>query len=167
MPDQRSRIAVEHYLYILDKAFDSEFEHALVKNLSTVRDEDWTVLPPNAKRSIAQIAQHVGDCKFMYANKAFGDGAMTWGDFDERWRNLPSRDSMIEWLRDGHAFFRSWVEKLDDAELLVLRTAPWDEQFETRWLISAIIEHDLYHAGEINHIRALLQNNDAWEFASE
>ena len=33
---------------------------------------------------------------------------------------------------------------------------------ETRWLISAMIEHDLYHSGEINHVRALLQGNDAW-----
>jgi hypothetical protein len=25
-----------------------------------------------------------------------------------------------------------------------------------------MIEHDLYHAGEINHIRALRQENDRW-----
>jgi hypothetical protein len=32
----------------------------------------------------------------------------------------------------------------------------WGELKETRW----IIQHDLYHAGEINHIRALHQQND-------
>jgi hypothetical protein len=25
-----------------------------------------------------------------------------------------------------------------------------------------MIQHDLYHAGEINHIRALRQRNDRW-----
>ena len=32
----------------------------------------------------------------------------------------------------------------------------------TRFLIVNMIEHDVYHAGEINHTRALLQNDDAW-----
>ena len=30
------------------------------------------------------------------------------------------------------------------------------------WLINAMIQHDLYHGGEINHIRVLRQGNDRW-----
>ena len=41
------------------------------------------------------------------------------------------------------------------------RTGPWGTQHETRWLIKTMIEHDIYHAGEINHLRALAQGNDA------
>jgi hypothetical protein len=33
---------------------------------------------------------------------------------------------------------------------------------ETRQLIEVIIAHDFYHAGEINHIRATLQQRDRW-----
>jgi hypothetical protein len=29
----------------------------------------------------------------------------------------------------------------------------------TRWIVSSKIQHDLYHTGEINHIRALRQRN--------
>jgi len=36
----------------------------------------------------------------------------------------------------------------------------WDELKETRWIINMIIQHDLYHAGEINHLRVLHQQND-------
>ena len=48
----------------------------------------------------------------------------------------------------------------DDAELTRQRGAPWGDVRETRWLITTMIEHDLYHAGEINHLRALRQGND-------
>jgi len=32
-----------------------------------------------------------------------------------------------------------------------------------RAIIGVMIAHDLYHAGEINHLRALRQGNDQWE----
>ena len=49
---------------------------------------------------------------------------------------------------------------LDDAELLRPRMTNWGELKEPRWIIAVMIEHDLYHAGEINHIRTLHQQND-------
>ena len=33
---------------------------------------------------------------------------------------------------------------------------------EPRWLVRVMIEHDLYHGGEINHIRSVLQGADRW-----
>jgi hypothetical protein len=35
---------------------------------------------------------------------------------------------------------------------------------KTRWLIATLLEHDTYHAGEINHIRALLLSDDGWKW---
>jgi hypothetical protein len=29
-------------------------------------------------------------------------------------------------------------------------------------IISIMIEHDVYHAGEINHLRSLMQGTDYW-----
>lgn len=48
------------------------------------------------------------------------------------------------------------------AELLRPRRTNWGELKETRWIIGVMIEHDLYHAGEINHIRSLRQRTDRW-----
>jgi len=39
---------------------------------------------------------------------------------------------------------------------------PGGEEYETRWIIAVMIEHDLYHAGEINHIRSLFEGEDSW-----
>ena len=50
----------------------------------------------------------------------------------------------------------------DDGELAKPSRTNRGEMKDLRWIIAAMIEHDLYHAGEINHIRALRQENDRW-----
>jgi hypothetical protein len=71
---------------------------------------------------------------------------------------------IIDWLREGHQRLALSAANLDDDhELLALRPANWGRSHETRWLLNVIIQHDLYHSGEINHIRALRQGNDRWE----
>ncbi len=44
------------------------------------------------------------------------------------------------------------------------RPTNWGELRETRWLISTIAQHDVYHAGEVNHIRSILASNDGWRW---
>jgi hypothetical protein len=56
------------------------------------------------------------------------------------------------------------VATLDDEDLGAKRSASWGELKETRWLISVLIQHDTYHAGEINHARSLLTANDKWKW---
>ena len=38
----------------------------------------------------------------------------------------------------------------------------WGEERATRWIIAAMVTHDAYHAGEINHIRSMLDGDDRW-----
>jgi hypothetical protein len=65
----------------------------------------------------------------------------------------------------GHERLRSGIAVLaDDAELLRPRRTNWGELRETRWVIVVtMIQHDLYHAGEINHLRSPHQGKDQWE----
>ena len=55
------REAIEHYLYLMDQAFEAEGhpEHALMLNLKSLRDDDWRWLPEGASRRIFDIAGHV------------------------------------------------------------------------------------------------------------
>jgi len=76
------------------------------------------------------MVAHVGACKYVYENHAFGDASLRWDD--------PLVDQKR--LRQASA------------------TA------ETRWIIKSTIEHDLYHAGEINRMQALRQGNDRRAF---
>jgi hypothetical protein len=61
------------------------------------------------------------------------------------------------WGRDNR-------ELADDTELARERPVFWGAQLPTQAIIRILIAHDLYHAGEINHIRAQLQGTDRWQY---
>jgi uncharacterized damage-inducible protein DinB len=158
---------VTQLLHLLDEAFQGSHWHSLLGNLRSLDAEDWAWVPPGGDRSIQDIVRHVGGSKYMYHNHAFDDAMLTWGDSlvdgDEA---LSSVTTAIAWLREGHARLRQSIAVLNDAELLRERATNWGELKETRWIVATMIQHDLYHAGEINHIRSLKQGNDRWAYAA-
>ena len=151
-------------LDLMNRAFSGN-EHALLDNLSTVESPSWSRVPEGGKRSIREITQHVGMFKFMYANHGFMGGDLDYSDDPatpppER---LATVGDAVEWLREGHAYLTKCIRELsDDSELEVLRKAHWGGLVPTFHIVVTMLEHDLYHAGEINRTRALLQDDDAW-----
>ena len=99
----------------------------------------------------------------MYQNHSFGDADMTYETVPKA--NIgdapPTMTEQIDWLKDAQARLRASVSELTDDRLLEPSRTNWGEMKDVRWIIATMIEHDLYHAGEINHIRALSQKNDA------
>jgi uncharacterized damage-inducible protein DinB len=161
-----ARAGIEQMLYLLDQAFAGDTWHSLLGNLNRVTPEEWSWRPPNGQRTIQQMVAHVGECKLMYENHAFGDATLWWDQFDDGVVATP--ETALAWLRAAHARLRASVAALDeDAELLRPRRANWGEMKETRWLLAVLIEHDVYHAGEINHLRSLWQGDDRWEYARD
>lgn len=153
--------AVFQLVYLLDEAFQGKDWHSVLANLHSVMPEDWLWIPPRGQRSIRDIVQHIGACKFMYHSHTFGDAHLTWDDpLVEGHDVLSTIAEALAWLREAHERLRQSIAALSDADLLRPRLTSWDEPKETRWIINMIIQHDLYHAGEINHIRALHQQND-------
>ena len=79
-------------------------------------------------------------------------------------RSRPPQE-LLAWLTEGHRRWRESVRALeDDSELERERPTNWGDHLPTRVLIRILIGHDFYHAGEINHIRALLQGTDRWPY---
>lgn len=167
-PTGPTRAAVEQYLYLLDDAFAGPDWHSLLSNLNTVTPEDWEWVPPGGARSIRDIVRHMGYSKLIAHDQMFGAATLTWDDprlEEEAATATVDIPSAIAWLRIGHERLHDGIAALaNDAELQRPRRTNWGELRETRWVIVVtIIQHDLYHAGEINHLRALRQGNDAWE----
>jgi hypothetical protein len=165
------REAVEQLVYMMDAAFDGD-EECLMANLRSVPDEAWHWTPRGAERSIAAMVGHLAACKWMYDDHAFGAGRLKWDDpagslgssIDEMQAGpeAVSRQQVLDWLEDGHRRLREHVSELTDGDLLKPRHPPEGPLRETRWIIANMVRHDAYHAGEINHVRALMQGNDGW-----
>ena len=164
------RDGIDALCYVLEEAFrgrgieESDESQALLTNLASVPVEHWHTLPTGAARSIADIANHVGACKVMYDDYAFGGGTLDWGTPEvEPYASSGSPEEVGAWLEDVHLRFAQHVVALvDDAELDAERMTNWGERRPTRWIVASMITHDAYHAGEINHLRSILGPDDRW-----
>jgi hypothetical protein len=162
------RTAVETLVWLVEDAFEGDPGHSLLANLREVREEDWQVVPVGGGRSIADIVEHVGWCKWMYEDYAFGTASLR-GDRPpmapadgEHYRPL---EELLAWLKEGHGRWLASVKALvDDSELERERLTNWGEWLPTRTIIRMMIAHDLYHAGEINHLRSIQQGTDKWAY---
>ena len=160
---QRPRI--DEILRLMDMAFESS-QHSLLSNIGTVQDSSWGRPLEGANRSIRDIVGHVGMFKYMYANHGFRDAGMDYDDppASPAPERLTDPARAIEWLREAHLYLTDCVRELEsDAELEALRKAHWGSLVSTYHLVTTMLEHDLYHAGEINRTRAMLQQDDAWK----
>src|SRR5215831_13273958 len=107
--------ALSQLLYLFDEAFQGTPWTSLLGNLDSLTPEDWLWVPPQGHRSVRDIVQHVGSCKLMYHNHAFGDAQLTWDDPLVEGRNsLETSTSAIAWLREGQERLRQSIALLDD-----------------------------------------------------
>jgi hypothetical protein len=166
---------VEAMRYLLDEAFagagieESGESQALLTNLATVDEQTWRAVPSGGVRTVEAIVLHVGGCKVMYDDFAFGDQSLQWDDRAvQPWPEgqAPMRHA-VDWLRETHRRFVDHVTALDDSDLAAPRMTNWGELRPTRWIIAAIIGHDFYHAGEVNHLRSVVSGEDRWRWVQQ
>jgi uncharacterized damage-inducible protein DinB len=161
--------------YLMEDAFSgaasqaTDESQALMPNLETVEPDMWQARLSGSIRTIGSIAVHVASCKIMYANYAFEDGLLTWESPEVApWPEFEApMAETLDWLRTSHAALMAHVRDLTDDDLLFERPANWGESRETRWLLSVLLQHDVYHAGEVNRMRALLAGEDRWAWQIE
>jgi uncharacterized damage-inducible protein DinB len=167
--NQKSQVAIKELVTLFDHlleehGFGWDHWHSILWNLHNVGPEEWTQLPQGGGRTIRELVVHLGVTFLMYESHAFGDGSREWNDGSID-GVLPgdSPDDLKKWIRLAHKRLRDSIALLMDDDLATPRKAPWGDEYETRRIIELQIQHTLYHVGEINHLRALLQRNDDWD----
>lgn len=161
-----SRAVLETFTQLIEGAFEGDPKHSILANIHNLNDEEWTAVPAGGGRSAADVIEHVAWCKRMYEDYAFGSATLR-GDqpplVPEAGARARPRAELLAWLTESHRRWLASVRALpSDAELDRPRPVYWGEPLPTRTIIQIVIAHDLYHAGEINHLRALLQGTDHW-----
>jgi uncharacterized damage-inducible protein DinB len=150
----------------LRELLEDAFERAagLLANLTDVAAADYDWRPERGMRSIREILQHSAYGKHLYANHLFGDASATAAALlrDPRASGDAALDEVVAWMREAHDALVSGTTQLADDDLAVLRTTHWGQEMTVGGYIRAAALHDVYHAGEINHLRALRQGNDEW-----
>jgi hypothetical protein len=176
-----TRSAVNQLVYLLDEAFEGKDKtwHSILGNLASVTEDDWLWIPPGGARPIRALVAHVGGAAYLYYDRVFG-GSSAFGEPARDWNapagdlglgiedletygpidNEPPMDDVIAWVTERARIFRNAIAELNDAALMQERTNHRGEPFPIRWFAGVMIQHYAYHAGEINHIRALHQGND-------
>lgn len=158
-----AREVLEHLIWSLDQSFQEKKEHSLIQNLSSVTSDDLDEVVRGGGRTMRDLIVHCAAVKLMHANHAFGDATATfWNTWDrEEPVSEASFEDLLDWLESAHAQVIQAVNDLsDDEELVARRPTYWGEKWETRRILDAIAVHDVYHAGEINHLRALIHQVD-------
>lgn len=153
----------------LDGLGDAEFFWGPVENVWTLRQDDeghwfadyaadgnwpeWTDPEPPPFCTIAHRLVHLGSCKVMYHDYAFGPAT-------ESWENLcpPTAESAIALLEDGQTRLMSAVASLVDDDLSSERLTNWGERWPTWQILWTMVHHDLRHGNEIAVIRDLYRH---------
>jgi uncharacterized damage-inducible protein DinB len=103
---------------------------------------------------LSQIA-HVANGKIIYGSVGFRNTEIRWRELspkiDAIWPNL---DAVLEWMNESHAY---WMNSWADVDDLDAERPRFDGSLVPGWkLIATVINHDAYHAGQIQLQRSIL-----------
>lgn len=126
-------------------------------SLRELEDSRWSLdyteatAVPAPLTTIAWRLVHVGACKLMYHEYAYGPARLTWDELA-----LPGTvDGALALLEEGQQRLLSALVDLTDANLPSLCATNWGEQWPTWRIFWTMVTHDLEHGAEIGLLRQL------------
>ena len=128
----------------------------------TPAEADWT--PPAYagfawnRGSIREIVVHLGGDHLHQISRAFGQGEWTWeavlARYRERGGDLAAALALLD---EGFAAIFAALATLTDDDLTATRRNVDGRRFRPRELFQMLLEHTLYHAGQIQYARCIYQ----------
>jgi hypothetical protein len=102
--------------------------------------------------SILSNVVHVAGCKLLYGSAAYRNLEIRWRDAVARMEEFwPDWEAAKAWLREAHAYWMASWQGETDLERMV--DTNWGDRWPSWQVISSMIRHDAYHAGQIQILR--------------
>jgi uncharacterized damage-inducible protein DinB len=145
----------------LDSAYRSSRWHSVKGALKGLSEEDaeWRPQPykgfPWSTGSINCILFHVAACKLVEMSSGFGDGTFTYEAADK----LPEAGSLSglrKLLERGQKEVLRVLDGLDEEDLSRQVRVSDGSMVSAEEFFDMLVEHDLYHAGQIRYVRNLI-----------
>lgn len=171
MSSEETDSRVQALLRRLDAAWEESRWHSLRGSLEGLTEDEATWVPPDYQPPepwgfsgcILDILLHVAADAFIYPDQAVGQDspttAMVEAQFHDRGGNLQAALGLLD---AGHAHLRDVLASLNDADLARrVEAAGIYQGASVETLFIELIEHDVYHAGQINYIRSLYEGGSS------
>ena len=110
---------------------------------------------PSPFTTIAWRISHIATCKIMYHEYAFGPRKLTWPEL----RIPRSVLGSMAMLEEGQALLVADLHGLRDADLQEPCLTNWGETWPAWRIFWTMIDHDLWHGGEIGVLRDLYRGS--------
>jgi uncharacterized damage-inducible protein DinB len=114
-------------------------------------DYAWPEPDPGPFTTIAWRVNHIATCKVMYHEHAFGAQELTWPELEIP-RSVPEAVAMLD---EGQGLLVKDLGSLEDEDLQAPRLTNWGEEWPTWRILWTMVQHDLWHGGEIGALRDL------------
>lgn len=159
-PVEKNR--VKFLLARLDEAWQKSRWHSLKGALKSLTEAEATWKPPHYQSpdpwgfsgSILEILFHVAADSLAMINQFFGDGTLTYEGVRERFKAKGANlKAALDLLEESYATARKALAKVSDNDLK--KKVGKKKAWRADSVFMELIEHHLYHAGQINYIRCL------------
>ena len=138
-----------------------EFWWKPTENSWTLREqEDQWILDydkpfplPKGPLTVAWLIIHLGTCKIMYFEYAFGNAKLQWDKL-----GIPNNlNDALSYLQESQQNLEEMFNDLTNDDLLTPRLTNWGEKWTTEKIIWTLIQHDIYHASQIQILRKIFR----------
>lgn len=161
---KENRRIIEFLLARLDDAFSKSRWHSLKSAIEGLTQEEASWKPPKYQSpspwsfsgSALDLIFHVGADTLFQLNQIFGDRTLTWEALDERFQAQGGDlKAALELAEEGYQALREKLNSFTDSELEQRRKTASGREITAERFFVMLIEHHVYHAGQINYIRGL------------
>ena len=155
--------SVDHLLDLLAEAYERKSWHGpnLRGSIRRVSPADAVRAPGTGRKCIAEIVLHAAYWKYTVRRRIFGEPRGSFPLKGSNWFHLPMPFGEDAWraatklLDEQHRLLTEAVGGLSPADLS--RVTPGG-RYPIGFVVRGIALHDVYHAGQIQLLKALLKN---------